>query len=82
MPPEKKKIWFPAKKYGWSWGPPCAWQGWMVLVAHIAIISGLAFLLLPKHFLAWYGCIAASAAILLAICWVKGDKLRWRRGKD
>lgn len=26
-----KKIWFPAKRYGWGWGLPVTWQGWVVL---------------------------------------------------
>ena len=25
------KYWFPAKRYGWGWGPPNNWQGWVVL---------------------------------------------------
>lgn len=82
MPPIKKRIWFPAKKYGWGWGPPCAWQGWVVLVAYLAIIASSAFLLLPKHPVAWYGCLAASIAILIAVCWIKGEKPRWRWGGD
>jgi hypothetical protein len=28
---EPKKFWFPAKGYGWDWGPPKTWQGWGAL---------------------------------------------------
>jgi hypothetical protein len=31
MPPSP--YWFPAKSYGWGWGPPTCWQRWAVLVA-------------------------------------------------
>jgi hypothetical protein len=31
----KSKYWLPAKRYGWGWGVPCAWQGWCVLIAHV-----------------------------------------------
>jgi len=27
----KRKIWFPAKRYGWGWGFPICWQVWVVL---------------------------------------------------
>ena len=32
------KNWFPAKRYSWGWGFPCAWQGWLVFVAFLALI--------------------------------------------
>ena len=28
---EPEKYWFPAKRYGWGWGLPSTWQGWIVL---------------------------------------------------
>jgi hypothetical protein len=37
MQPESR-YWFPAKHYGWGWGPPRTWQGWLVL----ATLLGLA----------------------------------------
>jgi len=33
-PVPEKRVWFPAKRYGWGWGLPCAWQGWLVLAAY------------------------------------------------
>lgn len=32
---------FPAKRYGWGWGLPVAWQGWLViaLYALLAIVG-------------------------------------------
>jgi hypothetical protein len=26
----ERKYWFPAKRYGWGWGIPSSWQGWLV----------------------------------------------------
>ena len=26
----ERKYWFPAKRYGWGWGMPNTWQGWLV----------------------------------------------------
>jgi hypothetical protein len=82
MQPDKKKIWFPAKRYGWGWGLPCAWQGWVVLVASIAAISGGAFLLLPEHLQACLGLSAGVTSIVMIICFIKGEKPRWRWGGD
>ena len=28
--PDKKEYWFAAKTYGWGWGLPTVWQGWLV----------------------------------------------------
>ena len=41
-PPTKtpRQIWFPAKRYGWGWGPPVCWQGWLVTAAYVAAMAG------------------------------------------
>ncbi len=31
------KYWFPAKRYGWGWGIPNTWQGWLVLAVFAAL---------------------------------------------
>jgi hypothetical protein len=33
--PSAKKYWFPAKRYGWGWGLPSCWQGWVVLCTFV-----------------------------------------------
>ena len=32
-------YWFPAKRYGWGWGVPNTWQGWVVVAVFAALIS-------------------------------------------
>lgn len=39
------RPWFRAKSHGYGTGLPIAWQGWVLLAAHIALIGGLALLL-------------------------------------
>jgi uncharacterized membrane protein YhaH (DUF805 family) len=77
----EKKIWFPAKRYGWGWGIPSCWQGWAVIIAFYLLL-GIAVLLLiphhPAHFV--FACIVLTAA-LVAIGYFKGEKPRWRWGK-
>jgi hypothetical protein len=31
-------YWFRAKRYGWGWGLPAKWQGWLILAVYVALI--------------------------------------------
>lgn len=78
---ETRRIWFPAKRYGWGWGLPVAWQGWVVLLLYAAVIGATWRLLPPDRHPAVFGLIVAVATIaLLATFWWKGERLRWRWG--
>jgi hypothetical protein len=33
------KYWFPAKRYGWGWGFPVTWQGWLALAVFLGLGS-------------------------------------------
>ena len=37
-------AWFRAKKFGYGAGLPFKWQGWALLLSHMAVIIGLALL--------------------------------------
>lgn len=39
--PDKKDYWFPAKLYGWGWGFPTVWQGWLVFVCYALGIAAI-----------------------------------------
>ncbi len=41
-------AWFAAKRFGYGSGPPIAWQGWVFMVAHIAVLAGIAATLHSK----------------------------------
>ena len=43
------QYWFPAKTYGWGWGLPITWQGWLVFLAALALFACGAFLLSLIH---------------------------------
>jgi hypothetical protein len=78
----EKKYWFPAKTYGWGWGLPICWQGWLVLLLFVvAAVAGRLFLFpdggtAPLAHLLYMGfwCV-----LLLAVCWLKGEPPGWRR---
>ena len=82
MQPNEKKIWFPAKKYGWGWGPPCAWQGWVVLLLFIASAVAEILLIDNQHIGLKIALFAFLLCVLMAFCWIKGEPPRWRWGKD
>ena len=79
----EREIWFPAKRYGWGWGPPVKWQGWVVLAAFVAGIVYTGFRFPPsQHPLLFAAVVGASACALTAVCWWKGETPRWRWGDD
>lgn len=78
----KKKIWFPAKQYGWGWGIPLCWEGWLTMSIFYILVGSAAFHWLPqhpKHFV--LSCIILTL-LLMAVCYLKGEEPRWRWGKD
>lgn len=81
-------YWFKAKLYGWGW-TPAKWQGWLVILVYITLIltlvltreeaiqgnpdSGSNFLILGLP-------IILLTAVLIFICYKKGEKPRWQWG--
>jgi len=75
------RYWFPAKRYGWGWGLPSAWQGWVVLVAYLAVVAGMAYVFPPAHHApAFYAGLVITTVVLLLVCLLKGEPPRWRTG--
>ena len=77
LPPQ---YWFPAKRYGWGWGPPLRWQGWAVLVAWLAILTAAGLRLLPLHPIAFLVFAIIMAGLLTLVCFITGEPPRWRWG--
>jgi len=88
------RLWFRARRYGWGW-QPATWQGWLVLAIYLVgffvwlghyifaatqsghpATIGLHFVpladLLP---------LLVLTVALVAVCWIKGERPRWRWGK-
>ncbi len=80
-----KRIWFKRKTYGWGWYP-ATWQGWLVLLAFIAImvwnflrldsVSHSASDTLRPFIIQ----TAVMALVLIFICYRTGEKPRWQWG--
>jgi hypothetical protein len=78
---EQDKYWFPAKRYGWGWGPPTTWQGWVVLVGYVsAAILVSAFLSPTEHPLLYPILLVFLTCVLLAFLLKKGEPPSWRWG--
>ena len=79
----ERKYWFPAKRYGWGWGIPSSWQGWLVLFAFVALVVVGSILFPPAKVLGTYVAFVAILCILLiGVCWLTGEPPRWRWGDD
>jgi hypothetical protein len=75
------KYWFPAKRYGWGWGPPTKWQGWAVLLGSLVAMGFAAWVLMPIHLVAFLSVVMLITVLLLLICYAKGEPPAWRWGK-
>lgn len=74
-------YWFSAKRYGYGWSLPATWEGW-VAIGTAFVLMAVGIKLFSQTAVGW--CIlyeAAIAAALFAVCYVKGEPLRWRWGK-
>ena len=75
-----RQYWFPAKRYGWGWGPPRTWQGWAVTGAYIAVVVAI-MLLGGEGGLIWkLPLVLVASGALLVVCLKKGEPTRWRWG--
>lgn len=82
MRSQRAGYWFPAKRYGWGWGPPLCWQGWAVLAAFGALLAlGSVWLLPTSGPVAYMLYVAVLGAALVGVCYWKGEPPKWRWGR-
>lgn len=81
-------YWFKAKLYGWGW-VPAKWQGWVVTIIYIALISTLIFIReepIPgnpdsgSNFLTSALPMILLTSIFIFIAYKKGEKPRLQWG--
>ena len=78
-----KQYWFPAKTYGWGWGLPATWQGWLVMAVYLAGILAASLLLNPANQPGMFsGAVLALSLLLVLVCWKTGEPPRWRWGSN
>ena len=82
MKTSETKAWFPAKKHGWGWGPPCCWQGWVVFAVWLVLLICGGIFLAPHNVGLYVAYAVALAIALFVVVFIKGERPRWRWGKD
>jgi hypothetical protein len=74
------KPWFRVKRYGFSAGLPCSWQGWAVIAAFLAIAIGSG-VLNEAHPITHVAVILVATAAVILVAWRKSDApWKWRWG--
>ena len=75
----KDEAWFPAKRYGWGWGLPTRWQGWVTLSSYLGVLAGSSYLLDVQSPL-FLSVVASSSLVFTSLCYLKGEKPSWSWG--
>ncbi|PNS09748.1 hypothetical protein Lysil_1377 [Lysobacter silvestris] len=75
------RYWFPTKRYGWGWGLPIAWQGWVVLALFIASALIGSYYIQPHRNHAIFAVfIICLIGLLTFVMWLKGEPPSWHWG--
>ena len=76
---KNNKIWFRRKLYGWGWYPS-TWEGWIVILVWAVIFISL-IEKTDHESLKNMIFIIFSVALLIFVCYKKGEKPKWQWGK-
>jgi hypothetical protein len=75
------RYWFPTKTYGWGWGPPVTWEGWVVLGEYLTLLSVAAWWSPPHVSIPGFiAGVTLPTLVMIGICFWKGEPPRWRWG--
>ena len=80
-----RPLWFKAKRYGWGWYP-CSWQGWVVLFFTVGIIAVNGAMVdrtshsVSDTLIGSFLFAVVVITLLIAVCYLTGEKPRWRWG--
>jgi len=76
-------YWFKRKIYGWGW-VPATWQGWFAVLVFVLFLMFNAFMLSPEPTIDEVNWLIIktiiSIAIIIFICYKKGEKPKWQWG--
>ena len=80
---DRPSFWFPVKRYGWGWGLPVRWQGWVVFAAYLVLLYvGIYYFKPQRDVLGMSLYISLLTVALIAIVAIKGERpVGWRWGR-
>jgi nitrate reductase gamma subunit len=77
-----KKLWFKAKPYGYGWYPS-TWQGFLIILISVSVFMFFWIdIIQGKNIFIGSAAIIANFIILFLVCYARGEKPRWRWGKN
>lgn len=79
---DDRKAWFAPKRYGLGSGLPIAWQGWVLLIAYVVVLSATAILLEGKGWLQAAIIVSATVTLLIICARTTRGGWRWRWGSS
>lgn len=82
MTEDKPRFWFPAMNYGWGWGFPVRWQGWVVFGSYFASIYAGVKYFHPRNDIGGFMiAFAVATVVFVAVIVWKGERpVAWRWG--
>ena len=80
---DKSTFWFGVKRYGYGWGLPVRWQGWVVFATYVALLyAGIYYFKPQRDVLGMSLYISLLTVVLIAIVAIKGERpVGWRWGR-
>lgn len=78
LAPTRPPYWFHAKRFGWGWGLPARWEGWVVMAVWLVAVVAGAVLIAPWRMALYVPFMFLMAGLLIGVCYWKGEPPRWR----
>jgi len=78
MNASQSRYWFRAKRYGYGWGLPISWQGWVVMVLWLVVVATAGSWIAARSIPLYCLFMVFMAAAIIGICYLKGEPARWR----
>jgi len=74
--------WFAAKRYGYGASLPISWQGWVVMIAFLAVAFASAYFFALRPLILFAILVPAIVALLVITARTTRGGWRWRWGED
>jgi hypothetical protein len=64
----RQTAWFAAKRYGYGWGLPTRWEGWLVFALYVFSLFLAELRFRRDHAFEFGACVIVLTVVLIAIC--------------